>query len=150
MNTKLNLAKSILTLGIFVLGFQANAQETVIKTNELPKTAQDFISKNFSGQKVNQAIKDKGMISTDYEVWLDNGTKMEFDGEGNWEDVEGQNDAAIPTGFIPAKITSYVSKNFPTQKISKIDKSSSKYEVELVGGVDLEFSSKGDFLRIDD
>ncbi len=150
MNTKFNLAKAILTIGIFVLSFQVNAQETVIKTNELPKTAQDFISKNFVGQKVSQAVKDKGMISTDYEVWLDNGTKIEFDGNGNWEDVDSENKTAIPVGFIPAKITSYVSKNFPTQKIGKIERSSSKFEVELTNGVDLEFNSQGEFLRIDD
>lgn len=150
MNTKFNLAKAIFTIGIFVLSFQVNAQETVIKTNELPKTAQDFISKNFAGQKVSQAVKDKGMISTDYEVWLDNGTKIEFDGDGNWEDVDSENKTAIPTGFIPAKIRSYVSKNFPTQKIGKIERSSSKFEVELTNGMDLEFNSQGEFLRIDD
>lgn len=150
MNTNFNLSKTILTLGIFVLSFQANAQETVIKTNELPKTAQDFIKKNFASQKVSQAIKDKGMISTDYEVYLDNGVKIEFDGNGNWEEVDGENDAAIPTGFIPAKITSYVSKNFPTHKISKIEKDSNSYDVELTNGLDLEFKLNGDFLRIDD
>lgn len=150
MNTNLNLSKAILTLGIFVLSFQVNAQETVIKMTELPKTAQDFISKNFVGQKVSQAVKDKGMISTDYEVWLDNGTKIKFDGNGNWEEVDGENDAAIPTGFISAKIVSYVSKNFPTHKISKIEKDSNSYDVELTDGLDLEFKFNGDFLRIDD
>ncbi|SMC76126.1 PepSY-like domain-containing protein [Moheibacter sediminis] len=150
MNTKFNLVKAVMTLGVFVLSFQVNAQETVIKTTELPKTAQDFISKNFSGQKVSQAIKDKGMISTDYEVWLDNGVKIEFDGNGNWEEVDGENDAVIPTGFIPKKITSYVSKNFPTHKISKIEKDSNSYDVELTNGLDLEFKLNGDFLRIDD
>lgn len=150
MNTNFNLSKAILTIGIFVLSFQANAQETVIKTNELPKIAQDFITKNFASQKVNQAIKDKGMISTDYEVWLDNGTKIEFDGNGNWEEVDADKNAALPTGFIPAKITSYVSKNFPTHKISKIEKDSKKFDVELTNGLDLEFKLNGDFLRIDD
>lgn len=150
MNTNFNLSKTILTLGILVLGIQLNAQETAIKTSELPKAAQDFISKNFSGHKVSQAVKDKGMISTDYEVWLDNGVKIEFDSKGNWEEVDGKNDAAIPTGFIPAKITSYVSKNFPTHKISKIEKDSNKFDVELTNGLDLEFKLNGDFLRIDD
>src|SRR5690606_25675838 len=145
-----NLSKTILGLGVLVLGVQANAQETVITANELPKTAQNFIAKNFSGQKVSHAIKDAGMISTDYEVVLDNGTKIEFDGDGNWEEVDSKNDTAIPTGFISKKITSYVSKNFPTQKISKIEKDNRKFEVELTSGLDLEFNSNGDFLRIDD
>lgn len=150
MNTNFSLSKAILTFGIFIFSIQLNAQESVIKTNELPKTALDFISKNFSGQKVSQAVKDKGMISTDYEVWLDNGVKIEFDGNGNWEEVDGEKDTAIPTGFIPAKITSYVSKNFPTHKISKIEKDSNSYDVELTNGLDLEFKLNGDFLRIDD
>jgi len=150
MNLNFNLSKVVLALGFFAFGVQANAQETAITTNELPKTAQSFLAKNFAGQKAIQIIKDKGMVSTDYEVRLNNGTKIEFDGDGNWEEVDSKNDTAIPTGFISNKITSYVSKNFPTQKISKIEKDNRKFEVELTSGLDLEFSRNGDFLRIDD
>ncbi len=150
MNATVNAVKTMLILMIFTAGISLNAQETIIKQSELPKTAQDFISKNFSGKKVIQAEKDSGITKTEYEVRLDDGTKIEFDGKGNWKEVDGKDKAAIPTGFISDKITSYVSKNFPTHKISKIEKDAAKIEVELTNGLDLKFSSNGDFLKIDD
>ncbi len=150
MNANVKFTQVILLIVMFGFGTLINAQETVIKQAELPKTAQTFLSQNFSGQKAIQIIKDKGMISTEYEIRMENGTKVEFDGDGNWKEVDGKNKSAIPTGFIPSNITSYVSKNFPTYQISKIEKESKKYEVELTNGLDLEFNLNGDFLRIDD
>ncbi len=150
MNATVNIKKSILVLFVFSFGIVLNAQESVIQKTELPKTAQTFLSKHFSGQKAVQSIKDKGVLNTEYEVLLDNGTKVEFDSDGNWKEVDSKNETALPTGFISSKITSYVSKNFPTQKITKIEKDSRKTEVELTSGLDLEFDSNGNFVRIDD
>lgn len=150
MNANFKLTKLILFTVLLGFGIVTYAQETVITQSELPKTAQTFLGKNFSGQNVIQVVKDKGMISTDYEIMMEDGTKIEFDGEGNWQEVDGKDKSAIPTGFIPNAITSYVSKNFPTHKISKIEKDRTKFEVELTNGLDLEFDSKGKFLRIDD
>ena len=76
-------------------------------------------------------------------------TEIEFDANGNWKEVNGKNKAAIPIGFIPEKINTYVSQNFTNRKISKIDKDSDKIEVELTDGQDLDFSSDGEFLRLD-
>ena|SRR5690606_20662132 len=146
---KLNFLK-VAVLGIFAFSFEANAQETVITQNELPEVAQAFITDHFPGQKISRAIKDvEYRIKTEYEVYLDNNVKVEFDGKGNWKDVDGNN-AAIPTKFIPEKILHYVAQNFPTQHITQIEKSSSKFEVALLNGPDLEFNAKGSFLRIDD
>lgn len=150
MNAVMNIKKSLLILFVFSFGMELNAQESVIQQTELPKTAQTFLSKNFAGQKAVQSIKDKGILSTEYEALLDNGTKVEFDSDGNWKEVDSKNGTALPTGFISNKITSYVTKNFPTQKISKIEKDSRKFEVELTSGLDLEFDSDGNFVRIDD
>ncbi len=150
MNAKVNLVKTMMVLLLFTEGITLNAQETIIKQTELPKTAQQFVSKNFPGKNVIQVEKDSGIAKTEYELRFEDGTKIEFDGNGNWKEVDGKDNAAIPTGFIPNKITSYVSKNFPTHKISKIEKGLGKIEVELTNDLDLEFNSNGDFLRIDD
>src|SRR5690606_8833600 len=146
----LNFIKLLSVMTIFAFGLPGNAQDKIISENELPIPAKDFITKNFSAQKVVQTVKDVDYwIKTEYEVTLDNAFHLEFDGDGNWKEIDGK-DTAIPTEFIPEPIIQYISGNFPTQKITKIEKKSSGYEVELSNGLDLDFNSKGKFLRIDD
>lgn len=150
MGKKLNISKVVLVMSIFAFGLRGNAQEKIISENELPQTAKDFITKNFSEQKVVQTVKDIDYwIKTEYEVTLDNAFYLEFDGSGNWKEIDGK-DTAIPTEFIPEPIIQYVSENFPTQKSTKIEKKSSGYELELSNGLDLDFNAKGKFIGIDD
>lgn len=150
MNANKNALKIGMISALFSVGIIVQAQEITIKQSELPNTSQEFIAKHFSGKKISQVQKDKGITKTEFELRMEDGTKIEFDGEGNWKEVDGNNNAIIPTGFIPSKITTYVSKNFPTHSISKIEKDSRKIEVELTNGLDLEFNSNGDFVKIDD
>nr|WP_242499231.1 PepSY-like domain-containing protein [Flavobacterium sp. 140616W15] len=47
------------------------------------------------------------------------------------------------------KIVSYINTNFANTTITKIDKGTWGYEVNLSNGLELEFNSKGNFIRID-
>jgi hypothetical protein len=149
MKAKSNLFKTSLIIGFFAFGLQGYAQDSQISENELPSPAQEFLSKNFSGKKLIRIEKDVDRNSTGYEVRLDGQTKVEFDQGGNWEEVDGKNNAPIPNGFIPKKIKTYVAKNYPAQQISKIEKNSRKFEVELTNDLGLDFDLNGNFLRID-
>lgn len=142
--------KTLILIGFLFTGLSLNAQKTSVTQNDLPKTAQEFIAKNFNNQKVSSVIKDvEFKIKTEYEVYFENRIKIEFDNDGNWKEVDG-NGTSLPTGFINPAIVNYANRNFPNEKIAQIEKHRSKYEVELTNGLDLEFSLKGDFLRIDD
>ena len=149
MRAKSNLFKTFLITGFFAFGLQGYAQDSQISENELPSPAQEFLSKNFSGKKLIRIEKDVDRNTTDYEVRLDDQTKVEFDQNGNWKEVDGSNNAPIPSGFIPEKIKKYVTENYPNQQISKIEKGARKYEVELTNDLDLDFDLNGDFLRMD-
>ncbi|WP_394367609.1 PepSY-like domain-containing protein [Moheibacter lacus] len=48
-----------------------------------------------------------------------------------------------------SQFNSNVAKNFPTHKISRIEKDNSKFEVKLSNDLDLIFDSNGDFVRVD-
>jgi len=139
-------------LGIFAfLSFQVNAQKTVIQQNELPQTAQTFIKKHFGNETTTTVIKEvEHLIKTEYDVYLSNGIEIEFDSDGNWKEVKNENNGALPTGFIPKSINKYVKQNFPNTHIVKIEKKRSGFEIEISNGIDIDFNSKGDFLRIDD
>ncbi|WP_281232088.1 PepSY-like domain-containing protein [Flavobacterium gelatinilyticum] len=146
MKAKLNLTACLL-LGL-TCGYWANAQKTVIAKTKLPVAAQTFLKTHFSGQEPVSIIEDKETFSKDYKVQFANTTKVEFDGKGNWEEVDG-NHNSIPSSIIPKNILSYIKTNYPKIPITKIDKGRWGYKVDLSNELELEFNSKGNFLRID-
>ncbi len=142
------LKKIALVLLFIVSITQLQAKDVPVTFQELPTKAQTFLKTNFPSLKTSYVIQDKGFFSTEYEVALEDGTQVEFDENGDWKGVDGQH-RSIPTAFILAKIIKYLQEKFPSMTISKIEKDSRKYEVELNGDLDLEFNLNGDYLRMD-
>ncbi|GGE95876.1 Putative beta-lactamase-inhibitor-like, PepSY-like [Chishuiella changwenlii] len=141
--------KNILSIVLLGLSAFTFAQDQMISFNQLPQKGQKFINTYFNSKNVSAVTLDKDYFSKDYEVILKNGTKIEFDGSGNWTEVDGKRNT-IPTGFAPDKIVAYVKKSFPQTSIIKIEKNKYSYEVELSNGLDIDFDGKGNFVKIDD
>ncbi|WP_322971019.1 PepSY-like domain-containing protein [Faecalibacter sp. LW9] len=141
--------KKLLCLLMLGFGIMSFAQDRAIRFNELPQKGQHFVKTYFNPKHISAVILDDDIIKKEYEVILTNGTKIEFDGSGNWKEVDGKRNP-IPAGFAPKSIVSYVKKSFPNTHIIKIEKKRFSYEVELSNGLDIDFDSKGNFLRIDD
>ena len=123
-----------------------------IDRNDLPQAAQDFLTEHFPKAKVGMVKVDKHLLKkTDYDVKLVNGTKIEFNNAGKWTSVDCKT-KAVPEKIIPKAIRTYVKKNFSDVTIVKIEKSSSKYEVDLSDGVELTFNLLGQFksMKMDD
>lgn len=126
------------------------AQDKAITANQLPKTAKTFLASHFKGINVGSAIEDREIYGVDeYQVYLANGMKVEFDSKGNWKEVDGKHQK-LPYGFIPVSIRNYAAKNFPNTHIVKIEKERWSYKAELSNGLDLEFDRNGKFKKIDD
>lgn len=140
---------SILVAVMVMAATSAQAQDKVIDFNQLPKAAQDFIKTYYDQNNVAYITEDSGFMSKDYEVRLTDGKEIEFDSKGNWTEVDGKRDA-VPADIVLTEIQEYVSKRFPNNSIVHIKKTSREYEIELSNGLDLEFNTKGRFLRIDD
>lgn len=135
---------------IVVAGMSSCEEDKIIGSEELPEAARTFLTSYFSSNTITQVKKDRdGVFGKEFEVYLDNATKVEFDKHGEWVSVDGADNQAIPTGFIPASIVTYVATNYPNAQISDISKERDGYEVELTNGIDLDFDSSGTFLRID-
>lgn len=146
MKTSKLLGALLFTLFVTV---QVNAQEKVINIAELPVKAHTFLKTHFIKEPVGYILKDSDIFSTDYTVNLVNGTKIEFDNKGNWDEVKGKNNP-LPEAFVPASIVKYVKEKFPNNTITEIDKNYWNYEVKISNGLELKFNSKGEFLKIDD
>ncbi|MFH7018183.1 PepSY-like domain-containing protein [Flavobacterium sp. FlaQc-47] len=146
MRTKLNF--TVCLIAGLVFGLSANAQKTIIKKEALPANAQAFLKTHFGSKKPSYIIEDKEILSTEYKVQFNDKLEIEFDKKGNWKEVDGEN-SKIPSSIIPKKIASYVKDNFRKEKITKIEIGTSGYETKLTNGLELKFTLKGDFTKID-
>lgn len=142
------MKKILMLMTLTSLYFCAIAQNKVILFSDLPQAAQKFISNNYSAKEVSYVVMDKEFFSTSYEVKMNNGIEIEFDGKGNWKEVDAGL-LSVPNNVVPKKIRQYVNKSFPNNEIVKISRNKRKYEIELKNGLDIEFNKQGEFLRVD-
>ncbi len=120
-----------------------------IDRSELPQEAQEFLSTHFPKGKVSMIKVDKHLLKkTDYDVKLVNGTKIEFSNAGKWTSVDCKT-KAVPDALIIKAIQRYLKKNFADEKVVKIEKKASGYELELSDGVELKFDRLGTFKSAD-
>ena len=123
--------------------------DKVISDAELPKTSQDFIASYFGGSAYSRVEKE----GKNYSVKLgERGKQIEidFDAQGNWTEVDGDDGVYIPTAFILDNIVKYVGDTYPNDGINGIEKIPAGFEVDLVvSDIDLIFNSEGAFVRQD-
>ncbi|MFP5439681.1 MAG: PepSY-like domain-containing protein [Bacteroidia bacterium] len=149
MKTTSCILKAFL-LGTLILPFTAcNAQKRNITFKELPATAQTFIKANFPNQATAYIIEDKDITHTEYEIRFTGGAEVEFDGSGNWKEVD-MNRNLIPTAIVPKNISGYLARNYKGMQVEKIEKKHYGYKVESTTDIELQFDKSGNFLRIDD
>lgn len=126
-----------------------SCQETIVPADNLPSSAKSFIEEYFPGVSVSYVKKDSKLISTTYEIILQDGTEIEFGSKGVWDKVDCKR-KAVPSGLIPAALTDYVNNNFAGQFIVMIDKEPFGTEIELDNDLELKFDKKDQLINIDD
>jgi len=148
----MNRFRKMVTVVTALFALQAAmAQDDVqITFDKLPAKAQNFVKTHSPKEEVASVWKDTEMLRVeDYTVALSNGTEVEFLPNGEWKEIKSRG-SEIPASIIPSGIRDYVKKNYASSTIKDIKKKRYGYEVELTGDIDLEFNSKGKFLRVDD
>ena len=138
----------VLAIATFAI-LPACADDIVIPVKKLPASAQEFLNTHFAGSSVVKAVHDRDVNDNDYTVWLSDGSKVEFNSKGKWKSVENKK-TNVPDSVVPASIKEYVSTNYSSLAIVKIEKNAFGYEVELSNDLDLRFNSNGDFVGLDD
>ena len=89
---------SVLVLAIVAIQL-AFAGDVITKDiNQLPLAARNFINQHFVKPQVAHIKIDSEILSKKYEVLLTNGTEIDFDSKGNWQEVDAKK------GRIPATI----------------------------------------------
>ncbi|MDE5637766.1 MAG: PepSY-like domain-containing protein [Alistipes sp.] len=141
--------KTILTGLLLFATAAANADnDRPIQTSQLPKAAQQFIERHFADRKVALAKMETDFVKKSYEVIFNDGCQVEFDGKGEWKEVDCKF-AAVPAGIVPAPIAEYVVNNYPNTEVVKIEKDSREYEVKLSNRMELTFDRRFNLTDID-
>ena len=144
------MKKIIVTFMMLVgVSSMAVADERPITVESLPKAAIEFIKGNFPNTPVVLATIDREIMDTDYEVRLEDGTTIDFDGKGRWVEVSNKRNA-LPASVLPKPIAAYIKSNYPSDKCLKIEQNSYSYEVKLTNGLEIIFSLDGKMIGYDD
>lgn len=158
------MKKSIFLPFVFLLMFaissascsneDVNENETTITINDLPSTAQAFLNKYFHGYNVVKIEKDVETDITIYEVELEEGFEVFFNGTGEWQQVVAPYGKTLPTGFIPEQVMATLDQRFPGYGINQVNTTGQGYKVELSdnqGGasIDVFFDMSGEITGID-
>lgn len=123
-------------------------KDVPISVNQLPAAAQQVLTKHFAGVKVSLAKMESGIIEKSYDVILTNGTRLEFDRNGNWTEISCKG-SAVPAALVPTAIAKYVQSNYPGTAILKIERDRRTYEIDLANGVEVTFNKSYQVIDID-
>ncbi len=146
MNNMKNALLGLSLMTITAITFVSCDDEKVVPTDEIPSTSQTFLDRYFEGYSIDRVEKE----GTTYSVSLEGGVEVDFNGNGEWIEVDGADGVAIPTDFILDPIVTYIADQYPNEKINGIEKNVSGYDVDLLTQeVDLLFDMDGKFTGID-
>lgn len=120
-----------------------------IDYSELPEDARKFVNRYFSGANVTHVAIDDDFASTEYKVFLEGGVKLEFNGLGEWREVESYC-AMVPADIVPSNIARYVASAHPSCNIVEIKRERNGWELTLSSGLELSFNKRFELVEIDD
>lgn len=119
-----------------------------IRYEEVPAAARQVISRHFPKAKVSHSSVDREAFGRSYDVFFEDGTKIEFDSKGNWKEIDCGT-GSVPTGLLPKAIQNYVRKHFSSRKVTSISRDNRGYDVELDNRLEIEFDKRGNFRKMD-
>lgn len=126
----------------------AQAQATAA-AQSLPDAITTFIKQQFPNATIVGVDPDQDHGGMEYDVYLNDGTELDFDANNQWETIESRG-KGVPAVFIPKAIATYVKSNYQNLPIVKIHKEHYGYEIELNNGMELNFDRSGGFMGMDD
>lgn len=143
------MKKFMILMTSLVLSLTACSSEPQVGTfDTLPIQAQTFVTTYFDKSDIAFVLREREGFSYEYQVRLNDGTKIGFDANGNLEWIDGQGHE-IPSGIVPEPIVNYVKEHHPKNYIIEYKVERHTLEVELDNHIEIEFDKSGNFVRYD-
>ncbi|MFV0554005.1 MAG: PepSY-like domain-containing protein [Mangrovibacterium sp.] len=121
--------------------------ETILSTKDIPTEIVEYVGTHFPDNPISTAIKEEERKSVSYEIFLQGGFELNFDGSFKIYDIDGA--TKLPDSVIPEAILTYVSENYAERSITDWELEHTYQQVELDNSIELEFQLDGTFMRID-
>ena len=145
------MMKGFIVSGVFALVLLMTAcSDKPVIPEQLPVPVRTFIQQQYPGEAITFAQKDLELTGWKYEVFMADGTHIEFDTDDTWDKIESPVGRAVPVGLIPAPIMTHLQANFPGALVTKIDKERNGYDIELATGIELKYNKQGALMEMDD
>ncbi len=122
-------------------------RKRAITREELPAPAIKFLQKHFPNVPTIYVQKDMEVGDMDYELMLEDGTKVEFNRKGQLKKVENPNGVSLD--ILSKNIADVLSKRFSKQSVVEIDYDRRTIEVEMSNGVEIKFDRDGRIISFD-
>ena len=145
MNMKRPFITTLFAMLLVLFTVSCSSEDKEFDNVVLPMPAQLFVKQYFADATYSRVEKEKDDGFWEYEVWLSDGSQVEFDEKGEWKSVECQY-SVLPIGIIPFVIAEDIAKKYPDLKPYKIEKEVGGYEIDIPG-YDLYYSYNGMFIR---
>lgn len=136
--------------GLLFLGSSVASADNdkAVRVEDLPQKAQAFISNYFGDLKVAYAKSEYDLFEKSYAVVFTNGQKLEFDGRGEWIDVDCRYNA-VPVELVPQPIVDKINSLYSGTQVIRIDRDKKRYEVKLSNRMELKFDRNYNLVDID-
>ena len=121
----------------------ANAERVPMPVDKMPAQVQTFLNDYYPGAKVAKSWAKMMRPTTEpmwYRVNLDNGTKLAFNLQGNWYQVNAKK-STVPASIdlLPNIARKTISEKYPNATIKSIKFKKDQYKVTLSDGMKLKF-----------
>jgi len=146
------MKKTLITLLCILmssLALEAKDLHRIITFEELPAKAQEFVKAHFAELSIRFIRIEIEVEKTEYTVRFDNGIEIEFNSNGDWDEIESHKEC-LPSDYLQKEIKDYLDQNHPNCCLHEISRGRHKIEVELANGTEIIFNKNGEFLRYDD
>lgn len=108
-----------------------------VQLSSIPQNAQNFIKQHFPNIQVSYIERDWD----DIEVYLADGTQIEFFPNGDWKEVKCYMN--MPASILPANVMATIQRSYPQAAIIKIEKQFTIFEVKLNNMMELYIDNNG-------
>lgn len=120
---------------------------TACMDDEVPPRSKAFIDKYFPQSTVVLVeMEDNDDDGKEYSVLLNDGTKVEFDLQGEWKRVSRKK-TGVPSTLVLKPILQYVKTNYPEDVITKLSRKPYGFKIELSNDEDVRFNPQGQFIE---
>lgn len=141
-------------LGLALLGVITTSCEDGIfdrSVSDVPTEIESYVVQHFPNDEIRKVEVDRELsgINSYYEVYLDNGTIIDFTKEYEAVEIEGES-SGVPITTLPQSTQEYLNENHGERVVVAWEKYPNKYEVYLDTELEVFFDSNGNFDRYDD